>query len=325
MHIHWQYVLKKIEEQYEIKNPSEWNDNNKAALKKLKDDIEGSVRNAILQNTDIAKKFIKDKRTNFFTLPLEKKQACLEKLISEGNVINFRLDERILMSKFEERKYPSQERIRNCFSIFIFNKLFRQFCQSNLQPIDTMTNKVEVESNRINQFNNTYWWVFYHHYEETSRTGKLGKAILNISDKNTVFLQNVETDTSTHYEGKIELEESNQHLYLDLRSIEGRGKHLRITVFKGIGKVYPIMIGVYTNIYSNNSMAAGSIVLEQIKNHFEEVFEANSFSFKEAQSNGVSPTIVQFLKERGQNYLKAPNSILTIDKLKEWLELQQKR
>lgn len=330
MEKHWENIINEIELKYQIKSNEDWAANKKEKLKKFQTSLELKIKTLIVENIVIAKEFLSKKVIHtYIELPEDRRLEILEKYIIDGYISNPKIDIRTLESNLSKKDIPYHKKMLNIFSMYVHGMLFEHFMaiNNNNESSEECEDEVTIQqvnlSGKIQQFHETHFWVYYFHYEEVSKKHKIGKAILNIENKDKVLLRNVDAETATDFIGCFEIENSNQHLHIDLTAIQTKEKHLRITVYTGLGKVYPILVGVYTNIYGNNSMVAGSIILERVDDiSLIQKMQPNSYCIEDAVKNGIDESIVHFLRKREQNFIKAPAGILTIPKLIEWRIIQ---
>lgn len=330
MQEHYYKIVKKISDKYNVKSTDEWLYNKKAKLKRFQSSLEIKIKEIVIKDINVATEFISKKVIHtYINLTEERRRESIEKYILSGEMVNPKIDLRTLEAAFNNSKPPSHKKILNAFSIYIYKTTF-EYSYSLSEEESTLAvpppTKIENIEKKLHQFYGTHWWVYYFHYEEENRIGKIGRAVLRIDSKYKVILENVESETSTHYVGNFDVETSNQHLYFDLTAIETKEKHLRITLYIGVGKVYPLLLGVYTNIYATNSMAAGCIVFEKVDDiSIIQEMKPISFNAEEAEKNKISLNIVDYLSRREKNFIKSPSGILTISKLGRWLQLQKQR
>lgn len=322
---YWQHIKNKIESEFGVNHPTDWCVRGNEKLKKLEAKLERTVKDKIANDIFIAKQFLKNSVVSDFVDSGERR-ALIEKYVLSGDLENPKIDVRTLENFIIEGIIPTQKRIKNIYSIYVFNQPFT-VASSEFEMKNNLSEDEPSEpsnSLKINNFHNTTWWAYYFHYNESQKLGLLGRAILEIKKDGDAYLKNIEHETSTDYNGKIHLEISNQHLIINLWSEGTKEKHLRINVFVGMGKVYPLLIGIYTNIYSNNSTVAGTIILEKTKNDITQLEMPKTFNFQEAQGVGINKLIVEFLQNREQNFIKAPSGILTAEMLERWLIKKKK-
>jgi len=332
MNEHWQKILNRIEEEYGIKEHQDWFLEDRSKLKRLQRTLELRVKAAIIRNAIIAKEFMPQKLIyDFIELPKDRKESILENcLINNKMGKKIKIDDRTLADIFSTRNKPYHARIRNIFAIYVYDMLFDySFSLIEQDRVDSMEtglgeNNFDTQSRILAQFYGTHWWVYY--FDETNHANSIGRAVLTIQNKNQVTLTNEETETSTHYLGHIALEYSSQHICLDLTTQGMRGKHLRITLFIGLGRVYPLLLGVYTNIRGDNAMVAGSIILEKVEDiSIIQQMQPSSFSPTSAKAAGIDEAIIAFLKDRNKNNLRIPSGIFTKKKLSTWKKNQTLR
>lgn len=329
MNTHWQAILKKINHHYEIKKHENWLENDKIKLKTFQSALEQKVKVTIIENVMIAGEFLSKKNVHaFIELTKEQRVAVLDTYIFNNELKRSpKINDRTLEKVLCQAEKPKHNRIADIFAIYIFGTLFEDSLSTleNNRPIPLITihpiGRPNSLSEKLAQFYGTHWWVYY--FDETNHTNRIGRAVLTIQNRNQATLTNEETETSTHYLGHIELEYSSQHICLDLTAKGMRDKHLRITLFIGIGRVYPLLLGVYTNIRGDNAMVAGSIILEKV----EEIstiqqMQPGSFSPTSAKSAGIDESIIAFLKDRNKNNLRIPSGIFTKEKLRTWKKNQ---
>jgi len=332
MNAHWQTILQKINQQYEIKKYENWLDNNKIKLKTLQSSLEQKVKTAIIENIMIAGAFIRKKNVHtFIELTKERRIAMLDTYIVNNELKrSLKIDDRTLERALGQATKPKHGRIADIFAIYIFGTLFdaslatlennRAIPLLAVPPIGMPNSLAE----KLALFYDTHWWVYY--FDEMNDLNRIGRAVLTIQNSNKVTLTNEETETSTHYLGHIALENSSQHICLDLTAKGMRDKHLRITLFIGIGRVYPLLLGVYTNIRGDNAMVAGSIILEKVEDiAVIEQMQPDSFSATSAKAAGIDESIIAFLKDRPKNNLRIPSGIFTKKKLSTWKKNQTLR
>lgn len=329
MQKHWEKIIQQIETNYKINTPDDWCENEKSKLKRFQKDLEIKIKSLIVKDLAIAKEFLSNKVIHTYTeLSEERRNEMLEKYIIDKDVTNPKIQIRTLEKNLNKNEPPYHNKMKDIFSIYVYGMLFDHSMSyyenfDDEQESTLLQERKQDLSNKIKQFYDTYFWVYYFHYEEGKKNHKIGKAVLIIENKDKVILKNVEDDTATDFIGCIEIENSNQHLYLDLTAIQTKEKHLRITVYIGLGKVYPLLLGVYTNIYGNNSMVAGSIILEKVNDiSIIQKMTPTSYSLSEAVKNGVDENIVEFLGKREKNFIKTPAGILTKIKLEEWKRIK---
>ena len=327
MNKYWTSIINKIEQKYNIQNAQDWNN---MRLREFQTSLKVKLKKHIVENDTIATSFFKDndELEVFLKLNGEQRTRKLEEYLSSTTapiVEDIEIDTRTLQKYLISKEIiPNHKRIRNAFSIYVSNLLyehslikFEPTAQENYQ--EELEHKYQINK-KVIEYYDTSWWVYYYHYDEKRREGMLGKALLIIKNKDNVYLQNVPDETATHFEGRITIDESVQHLYIDLLSSNLREKHLRITLFCGIGKVHPLMLGVYTNIYSTNATVAGSIVFQRIESPDSQILESKALSFDNTDCNEINPSIIDFLRDREKNFIKSPSNILTVDSLQQWLQ-----
>lgn len=332
MQKHWEKIIQQIEAKYGITTFADWAENNKFKLKRLQSDLELKIKKLIVKDIAIAKTFLPKSVISTYTdLSEDERTEILENYIAQGKLTNPKIQIRTLENNLKESELPYHDKMRNLFSMYVYEMLFEHSISYHENLDDeqkSLPKKRQQEglSKKIEQFYNTYFWVYYFHYEEGEKNHKIGRAVLIIENKDEVTLKNVEDETATDFIGFLEMENNSQHLYLDLKTIQTKEKHLRITVFIGSGKVYPLLLGVYTNIYGNNSMVAGSIVLEKVNDiSIIQKMKPTSHLISEAVKHGVDKNIVKFLKKREQNFIKTPSGILTKVKLEEWKKIKDSK
>jgi acyl CoA:acetate/3-ketoacid CoA transferase beta subunit len=74
------------------------------------------------------------------------------------------------------------------------------------------------------------------------------------------------------------------------------------------------------NINAKNAMPAGTIIMGQIIAEESEIQKMTPIllDFDTAVDLGISPVIVDYFREKAQNYLKAPSKILSMGELNQW-------
>jgi hypothetical protein len=293
----WQKIIDKIQEQMGVKSVEDWKRDEFALVKSFGNKLTEKLTTLITQNPELAK-CLQDE-TNTKKEPRDWR--------------NYKIDDRTLIGYLTEGKTTTHKDKRNALSLFAFEK-----------PFDEVLNETDLETPlhnthlKIKQFYHTNWWLYFYDYDDHKRIGRLGRAVLNIYDKHHAEILNIETETATHYRGRVEVDNTNQHLFFDFTSMEANEKHLRISVFVGNGRRYPLAIGVYMNIDRYNSMPSGTIVMEQVTDLTIDNMQPSIIEFDKAEEMGVDISIIEFLREREKNFIKAPNSILTIKDLKKW-------
>jgi hypothetical protein len=322
---HWNTIIAEIWHLFEIEEYDDWIRDNKFRLKECHSVLGKKLKKITLDNNTIAEHYMSSTELKeFISLDSESKKIFIEECVRIKSV-RLNIDIRTLETVLKGNKMPN-ERIKDSLAVYVSNQVFDMYSEEKRKSSRTKQSLHNISNDKIRVFEDTHWWIYYYHYDEVKRIGNIGRALLFVDSLNFVTLENVESETSTHYEGILELDTSNQHLSFDLKAVKTEEKHLRIVVFKGGGKVYPFLLGVYTNLYANNSMAAGSIMMEQIMNISEEVNNGPQvFSLKEARSKGIDPIIVDFLAKRENNFVKVPGSILTKSKFKIWRSKQKNK
>lgn len=318
-------MLRKIEDDFQVKSSSGWTDEK---LAELQAQIQEKVNKAIVNDLQIAKRFIsKELYEDFCESSLKHREKFIDKAENSISPTPYgKIDTRTLAKVFRREKTNYHARIRHCFSIFAFGAIV--FYQNEESANETLqaTNHTHTNNHKLDLLLFTDWKVFYFHYDEDLRKGFLGMALLKIEGYDNVQVKNIGSETSNNYLGNMQLEKSNQHITFELNGVLTKEKHLRITVFVGIDKIYPLLLGVYTNIYSSNSIVAGTIVLEKVKNDsdMEDLFPM-IIDFDDCDKTGIDTSIASYLNSRFYNFIKAPSGILTKQKLAQWIELQKRR
>ncbi len=306
----WQRIIDKIQEQMGVTSMEDWKRDDFALVKSFGIKLTEKLIILVAKKPELAK-FLQDE-TNYQE---KTEQEVITQIKKTSKILeNYKIDDRTLIGYFIEGKTTTHKDKRNALSLFAFEK-----------PFDEVLNETELETPlhnthlKIKQFYHTNWWLYFYDYDDHKRIGRLGRAVLNIYDKHHAEILNIETETATHYRGRVEVDNTNQHLFFDFTSMEANEKHLRISVFVGNGRRYPLAIGVYMNIDRQNSMPSGIIVMEQVTDQtIIENMQPSIIEFDKAEEMGVDISIIEFLREREKNYIKAPNSILTIKDLKKW-------
>ncbi len=324
---HWNEIIYQVEQKYDIKSSDDWTKNGKQQLRRLQSALEIKIKSAIIGDISIAKEFLPNNAIHVFKeLPEDKRKESLERYIIEKKA-NPKIGLRTLETHLLNKSMPRANKILNAFSIFVYDSLFEQSFIENDTNLKVIQSKSKVSpknlTQKLEQFYDSHFWVYYFHYDEDNFSHNIGRAVLKIQDENKVLLNNVEAETATDFAGSMEIENGGQHLYFDLKAVNTREKHLRITVHIGFGRVHPLLMGVYTNIYANNSMVAGSIVLEKVNDILTiQNMKPQCFFIDEDIGNHISPSIVNFLRERAKNFLKTPAGIFTLSKLDDWKKIQ---
>lgn len=327
MNKHWQSIIEQINTEFGIQFSDDWLNNKKNNLKKFQSALELKIKSTIVQDLIIAKAFLDEEVIHSYVdLSEEDRSEAIDNYVVSNRILNPKIDLRTLEKALTKQKTPNHRKILNSFSVYVNGMLFEHSYSLVESQSPSNVQRHKEKSNKISQFYDTYWWVYYFHYQDYQRISKLGRAVLSIQGEDKVFLENIDTETSTNYVGNINMENSNQHIHLELTATKTLEKHLRILLYIGVGRVYPLLLGVYTNIHANNSMVAGSIVFERVNDiSIIQNMKPQSFLFDEALKIGIDKNIVDFFRERGRNYLKTPAGILTKASLESWKEIQTQR
>jgi hypothetical protein len=313
---HWQKIIDKIQEEMGANSANSWQDSDFALVKLFSAKLTEKLKNMVAQNHILAN-LLDDKN---YLAYRNKAQDEIKKLIQtdidkKGAGSKYVLDNRTLIPYLIEGNIPSQKRTKNAFCLFAFDMPLDEFMASFENEVQNTNTHLKIK-----QFYNTHWWLYFFDYDDHNRVGRLGRAVLTISDKHHAEIQNVSSETATHYRGRVEVDNTNQHLFFDFTSSETNEKHLRISVFVGNGKCYPLATGVYMNINARNSMPTGTVIMEQVTDTtIIETMKPILVDFDKAEEQGIHKNIVTFFIEREKNYLKAPHGILTINDLGKWL------
>ena len=325
---YWELIIQQIENDFEITNQKDWKANGSHKLKLFSKALVEKLITAICTDNNIAKLYLINNETLTDFLEKSEDERILEirrlSATESSAMEKLAIDNRTLLKWLNSKIAPDHNKVKNIFSIYKYGFTYEQFlikCKINSsKKFKSGIYNHHKSDLKLLEFNNTFWWVYYFHYDENNRQGGIGRAFLTIKGKEDVYLQNVEDSIVSHFDGSVLIEDSKQHLYFDLQSSSTKERRFRITVFCGIGKVYPLMLGVYTNIYANNATVAGSIIFEQITNVKNEALVSEAYTYEEAERKGIDINIIEFLKSRSQNYLKSPSNILNHQKFAKWMQ-----
>lgn len=306
----WQAIIDKIQEQMGAKSEQDWKENNYALVKAFGNRLTEKLIGLVAKNKDLAK-HLKDE-TDYQNKSEQEIAAFIKKTTKVLD--KYQIGEITLRGYFTGNKTTPHQDKCNALSLFAFEKPFYELITQ------TEYDTVQTKHLKITQFYNTHWWLYFYDYDDNKRMGRLGRAVLAIGENDQAEIQNVESETATHYKGKVEVDNTNQHLFFDFTSDLANEKHLRISVFVGNGKCYPLAVGTYMNITAQNTMPAGIVVIEQVIEP-DKIAEMKPMliEFDQATQFGVHESIITFLQEREKNYIKAPQGILAIKQLDRWL------
>lgn len=174
-------------------------------------------------------------------------------------------------------------------------------------------------NNKLSMFLDNQWYLYYYVRGESIAKEKdaIARAILKIGpDAGSVFIENKFDLGESNFQGKVELYKENYLLFF-LKTEVGQEGYLFINTFIGREIIYPVSIGIYTNINRDlTGFVAGTIILEHIpKAETLRTKKPKLYIFGSTEFEELAPEIRQFFSRKEDNLIDVPYTMFDFHRL----------
>jgi len=187
-----------------------------------------------------------------------------------------------------------------------------------LEKVKTYVEDVQGVSSvkKLNDFFDTKWWLYFFVDDTSNKSDSygIGRTCLYIKKSGEVFLKNLNISGRTDYIGTVSLP-APEYLLFSLQTKNTGEKSLNMRIIIGRGDIYPINMGMYSNITSVGKVVSGSVMLQRFTGDSKE-FKPFFFKNNSADYEQLEPNIRKYFSCKWQNYLKATNGISTLEDLR---------